>query len=382
MKDLKPRPIKDFALGIFDGPHATPAESSDGAIFLGIKNITADGRLDFSDIRHVSEQELPKWTRRVTPQANDVVLTYEATLHRYAIIPDGFRGCLGRRVALVRPDPNKADSRFMLYYFLSRNWRSVVETFVKSGATVDRLLLEQFPDIPVKFPSLPVQKRIAEILVAYDDLIENNRRRIALLEESARLLYREWFVRLRFPGHEHTGIVNGVPEGWKHKTLGDVITLKRGYDLPANDRIDGPIPIVSSSGITGYHADKKCDPPGIVTGRYGTLGQVYLIQEPFWPLNTALYVSDFKETPAAYAALLLEFSLEGTQSDKAAIPGLNRNVAHRLPVLWPPKHLRDEFNGFAFLSYKQSRILTIQNQKIRTARDLLLPKLMSGEIEI
>src|ERR1039458_9205917 len=107
MKFVEPRPIRDFALGIYDGPHATPKESSDGAVFLGIKNITDDGRLDMSEIRHVSEQELPRWTRRVNPQAGDVVLTYEATLHHYAIIPDGFRGCLGRRVALIRPDPKK-----------------------------------------------------------------------------------------------------------------------------------------------------------------------------------------------------------------------------------------------------------------------------------
>ena len=270
----------------------------------------------------------------------------------------------------------------MLYYFLSPNWRSVVEMFIKSGATVDRLPLEKFPDIPVRFPSLPAQKQIASILSAYDNLIENNRRRMALLEESARLLYREWFVRLRFPGHEHTRIVNGVPDGWERKTLGDALTLKRGYDLPANDRINGPIPIVSSSGITGYHGEKKCDPPGIVTGRYGTLGQVYFIQEPFWPLNTALYVRDFKETPAAYAALLLDFSLQGTQSDKAAIPGLNRNVAHCLPILWPPKLLRDEFNGFALLCYEQTRVLEQQNRKLRSARDLLLPQLMSGELTI
>lgn len=119
MKLAEPRPIKDYCLGIYDGPHATPKESSDGPIFLGIKNITDDGRLDFSEIRHVSEEEFPKWTRRVTPQANDVVFTYEATLHRYALIPENFRGCLGRRVALVRPDPNQVDSHYLLYFFLS-----------------------------------------------------------------------------------------------------------------------------------------------------------------------------------------------------------------------------------------------------------------------
>lgn len=107
MKALSPRPIKDYCLGIYDGPHATPQEAKDGLIFLGIKNITADGRLDFSEIRHVSEDEFPRWTRRVTPQPDDVVFTYEATLHRYAIIPEGFHGCLGRRVVLYAPMSKK-----------------------------------------------------------------------------------------------------------------------------------------------------------------------------------------------------------------------------------------------------------------------------------
>src|SRR5258706_9335003 len=121
------RPIKDYCLGIYDGPHATPQESDDGPIFLGIKNITDDGRLDLSEIRHVSEEEFPKWTKRVAPMGGDLVLTYEATLHRYAIIPDGFNGCLGRRVALIRPDPKKVDRRYLLYYFLSFEWRRIVE---------------------------------------------------------------------------------------------------------------------------------------------------------------------------------------------------------------------------------------------------------------
>ena len=90
MKFAEPRPIKDYCLGIYDGPHATPKEADDGPVFLGIKNITDDGTLDLSEIRHVSEEEYPRWTRRVTPQAGDVVFTYEATLHRYALIPEGF----------------------------------------------------------------------------------------------------------------------------------------------------------------------------------------------------------------------------------------------------------------------------------------------------
>ncbi len=241
MNLVKSRPIKEYALGIYDGPHATPKESSEGAVFLGIKNITGDGRLDFSEIRYVSEEEFPRWTRRVTPQPGDVVLTYEATLHRYAIIPEGFRGCLGRRVALVRPDPKKADSRFLLYYFLSPEWRKVVEGFVITGATVDRIPLEKFPEFPATLPKLSVQKQIAEMLSAYDELIENNLRRMGLLEEAARLLYQEWFVRLRFPGHERNHISNGIPEGWAHKPLSELCeSIDYGYTASADQEEIGP----------------------------------------------------------------------------------------------------------------------------------------------
>ena len=226
MKFAEPCRIEDYCLGIYDGPHATPTEASDGPVFLGIKNITDDGALDLSEIRHVSEEEYPRWTRRVTPQAGDVVFTYEATLHRYAIIPDGFRGCLGRRVALVRPDPDQVDSRYLLYFFLSRGRRQVVESNVVTGATVNRVPLERFPSFPVALPRLRIQQQIADILSAYDDLIENNRRRMALLDEAARQLYREWFVR--FPGHEHTRITNGVPEGWERKTLDDLALITMG----------------------------------------------------------------------------------------------------------------------------------------------------------
>jgi type I restriction enzyme, S subunit len=382
MSRLVERPIKDYCLGIYDGPHATPSEAADGPVFLGIKNITDFGSIDLSEIRHVSEEEFPRWTRRVTPQPGDVVFTYEATLHRYAVIPEGFRGCLGRRVALVRPNPAKVDSRYLLYYFLSHRWRRVIESNVLTGATVDRVPLERFPAFPVAFPRLPVQQRTAEILSAYDELMENNRRRMVLLENAARQLYSEWFVRLRFPGHEHTPVEDGVPDGWQRTDLGKLLTLKRGYDLPTGDRMPGDVPIVSSSGITGVHNEKKASAPGVVTGRYGTIGEVYFRQQDFWPLNTALYVSDFKGNPPVFIAHLLKVVLGGVQSEKAAVPGVNRNVLHRLPVLSPTKRLIDAFAEFAQLSCQQIHLLETTNCRLRAARDLLLPRLMAAEIAV
>lgn len=382
MKFSENRPIKDYCLGIYDGPHATPKEADDGPIFLGIKNFTDDGALNLAEIRHVSEEEYPRWTRRVVPQMGDVVFTYEATLHRYAIIPEGFHGCLGRRVALVRPNPKLVDSRYLLYCFLSRPWRKIVEGNVITGATVDRIPLERFPDFPIALPELRVQRRIADILSAYDDLIENNRRRMVLLEEAVRQLYREWFVRLRFPGHEHTHITNGVPEGWEKVPFESALVLQRGFDLPVQDREDGDVPIYGSTGINGFHNKAKVVGPGIVTGRSGTLGEVRYIEGDFWPLNTALWVKEFRRVPPLFTLFLMrEMDLKQFNGG-ASVPTLDRKIVHRTEILMPPTTLVRSFDEFAVPLFQQIGLLTAQIEKLRAARDLLLPRLMSGEIAV
>src|SRR5688572_12897001 len=122
---------------------------------------------------------------------------------------------------------------------------------------------------------------------------------------------------------------------WRECRLGDVLTLKRGHDLPSDSRYDGDVPVVSSSGITGYHSQAKATGPGVVTGRYGTLGEVFYVEQDFWPLNTALYVVDFKGTYPKFAAYFLRNVLRDYQSDKAAVPGVNRNVLHAIKVRAP-----------------------------------------------
>lgn len=251
-----------------------------------------------------------------------------------------------------------------------------------SGGTRKALTKGMIEGFEVPCPKPQIQDRIVEVLGGYDDLIENNRRRMALLEESARQLYREWFVRLRFPGHEHTRITDGVPEGWERTTLGECLTLKRGHDLPESDRIPGDIPIVSSSGITGFHNQKIADAPGLVTGRYGTLGEVYYVEQDYWPHNTALYVCDFKGNSPRVLYFFLKNALQSTRSNNAAVPGLNRNVLHTVGVLWPSKNLRNQFDEFLNPMFRQLSLLRTTNDRLRTARDLLLPRLMSGEVAV
>ena len=373
--------IKDICTGIYDGPHATPPLSDTGAIFLGISNFN-NGRLDFSDIRYISEDDLPKWTKRVIPQKNDIVFSYEATLNLYAIIPEGFRGCLGRRMALLRVDETKADYKFLYYYFYSDTWRATVNENIVLGATVDRIPLIKFPDFPVELPPLETQHRIADILSAYDDLIENNQKQIKLLEEVAQRLYKEWFVDLRFPGRENTKIVDGVPEGWSRTNINGILTFHRGYDLTKNEMKAGRYPVIGSTSIIGYHNEFKIKGPGIVTGRSGSLGKYQLVWDDFWPHNTSLYISNYKGHNIFFVYSLLQTVDFASLNNGGAIPTLNRNVLSNIEVIEPEKKLQDVFAKIAGPQYQKIRNLEKQNDRLKTARDLLLPKLMSGEVEV
>jgi type I restriction enzyme S subunit len=281
----------------------------------------------------------------------------------------------------VRLDPNLALPKFYYYWFKSLRGSGAIRAIV-TGTNVKGIKGSDLKNITVDYPSIITQQKIADILSKYDDLIENNRRRIELLERSARLLYKEWFVRLRFPGHEHTPIIDGIPEGWERLKLGEVLTLQRGFDLPSAKRTHGQYPIFASTGINGYHEKAKVQAPGIVTGRSGSLGKVMYIAEDFWPLNTTLYVKDFIKVDAVFALHLLENLHLEQYNAGAAVPTLNRNDIHKIKVLCPSCTLKSLFLAFANPIYTQIHFLDRYNQKLKQARDILLPKLMNGEIEV
>jgi type I restriction enzyme, S subunit len=203
-----------------------------------------------------------------------------------------------------------------------------------------------------------------------------------LLEQAARLLYQEWFGHLRFPGHEHVPVVGGVPAGWARVPLGEVLTLQRGFDLPVGDRQEGPIPIYASTGINGYHNIAKVEGPGVVTGRSGSLGTVMFVSEDFWPLNTTLWVKEFKNVGPHFVTHLLSNMHLEQYNGGAAVPTLNRNDVHRIYVLRPSQTLLELFEAQATDLAHQIGILNKAVDKLAQARDLLLPRLMNGEIAV
>ncbi|WP_374601964.1 restriction endonuclease subunit S [Arenimonas sp.] len=396
-------PIKDVCLGIYDGPHATPKESDVGPVFLGIKNVTKDGRLDLSEIRHVSEQEFTQWTRRVVPRKDDIVFSYEATLHLYALIPEGFRGCLGRRMALVRPDTTKVVPRYLHYYFLSPAWKALMLSNVMTGATVDRIPIARFPRFEVRLPRLSAQQRIADTLSAYDDLIENNRRRIALLEQSARLLYREWFVHLRFPGHEHVKVVDGVPEGWRNSNVGqEADFVGRGITPAYDDEADGLVinqkcirdrllNLNQARRQSKVVPDQKIVRFGDVlinsTGE-GTLGRVAQVLKEVPNCTVDSHVTIVRPSGRIGSLYLGRAISEFEELLKTMGRGatnqteLSRDDVSALSILVPSSSIASEFEDQMSPVIRLIVNLLDQNEALSLARDLLLPRLMSGDLVV
>ena len=294
-------------------------------------------------------------------------------------IPEGNKYLHNQRLGLVQiTDPQRIDRDFLYYLLNSYEYRSQVRGSA-SGATVRHTAPSRIKACTLRIPrDVSYQHQVGQCLSSYDTLIENNRRRMALLEESARLLYREWFVRLRFPGYEHTPIVDGVPRGWGRKTLGETITLNYGKALKADTRVDGEFPVYGSSGIVGSHDKALVKGPAIILGRKGNVGSVFWSSKSFFPIDTVYFID-----PSS-SDLYLFYSLKNMHfiSTDVAVPGLNRNFAYSRPLLRPSQTFLGAFNDFVVPVHLQIDKLGEMNQKLRAARDHLLPRLMSGAITV
>jgi len=381
--------MSDTFLGLYDGPHGTPRPSDEGRVFLGIGNITDDGHLDLSSARRIADDQFAQWTKRVTPQPKDIVFTYEATLNRYAIIPNGFDGCLGRRVALIRPNPDVADYRFLFYSFFSREWRETIERNRLSGATVDRVPLSLFPNFPIRLPSLPIQHRIADILSAYDDLIENNTRRIAILEDMARRLFEEWFACAE---SENELEING----WRTASLKEVAEISYGFPFKSNQfsaQANGT-PVVRirdvPDGRSNTWTQEPFDPKYTVKNGDILIGMDGIFHMSQWSGGDAALnqrVARLRPREGFSRGFIFLSAYPQIKFFEATITGTT--VAHlgakhldTIRIRVAPPDVQRKADEFLSEIDAQVLCLRVTNTNLRATRDLLLPKLISGGIEV
>ncbi len=329
--------------------------------------------------------------------AGTLCITIAANIADTAIL--SFDACFPDSVIGFIPDEQKADARFIKYLFDATIQRQVKQ--FTQGAAQDNLSQEKLLSITFHVPGVDEQKRIASILSTYDDLIENNRRRMALLEESARLLYQEWFVRLRFPGYEHTRIVDGVPEGWEKRNLGSVAEVNRQSLTITHD---GEIEYVDISSVTPNHINETTtynfrDAPSRARRivQHGDI--IWSCVRPnrrshavIWQppsnliVSTGFAVITPTELPTSYLyqATTMDTFVGYLENHArgAAYPAVVAGDFERGMIVVPPKMLVASFDEFVKPLLTQTHNLQQQNQKLRAARDLLLPRLMSGEIAV
>jgi type I restriction enzyme S subunit len=271
------------------------------------------------------------------------------------------------------------DGRFI--YFLMKLMLPTVK-HLSSGTASGRenVSKSSFANIQVRVPPLLIQQKIAELLSAYEDIIENNSRRIELLEQAAQQLYKEWFVRFRFPGYESLYFTKGIPNGWEVVKLEDVIEFLNGK-VAKNMEADG-YPVYGSNGIIGYSKNALYE-NGIILGRVGAYcGSVELCTEKFWASDNTIVVKSKQTANIMFCYYLLIRMNLNMYAGGAAQPLITQSVLKKIKILLPPLQLQNVFNDKVNIIYEQIRILQTKNQNLIKQRDLLLPRLMSGKIEV
>ena len=349
--------------------------------------------------RCVSDEAKERFKNQVIPENSVMFTSIGNTIGKCAI--SSAESLTNQQINSIIVNEHN-DFRFV-YYLLCNN----VETVKSLGASSATPIVNktEFQQIRLKAPDLPEQQRIGDILSAYDSLIENNRRRIQLLEQSARMLYKEWFVHLRFPGHEHVKIKNGVPEGWERKTVGDVAEVLSGFAFKSSTfQSEGNFAIVTIKNVQDGQFDTVCSssidqPPkemqdhcylrtgDVLLSLTGNIGRVCMVHGDGFLLNQRVAKLQAKDV-FTRSFVYCMFRNEGFQS---LLTNLSYGVAQQnlspvkmksIELNVPPNRLIEDFTDVAEPLMDQILILNRENEKLRQARDILLPKLMSGKVEV
>lgn len=360
----------------YDGPHATPRRVDKGPFFLNISSLSS-GRLDLSQSDHVSDEEFVKWTRRVTPQENDLLFSYETRLGEAALMPGGVKACLGRRMALLRPDPEVVHPQFLLYYYLSPAFQRLIEQNTIHGATVNRISLSTMGKWPVDIPPIQSQKAIAEVLGSLDDKIAANTKLEKTVDELAAALTSQAISSgPELPLLELAEITMGSsPAGTSLNESGEGIVFYQGVrdfgvryperriwtDAPVRfaEELDILFSVRAPVGRANIAPEKLCIGRGLASLR-SRLGAPYTLfhavkSSPIWQ----------------------RFDSEGT-----VFGSINRKQLEAVTLKWVDSRELESLEADLASLENLLRTATSMKETLAAMRDALLPQLMSGKLRV
>jgi type I restriction enzyme, S subunit len=358
-----------------------------------------DGFIDTDNVRYVDEATFRRWTRRGVPLPGDVVLTREAPLGEVGIIRKPEALFLGQRTIMYRVAPDKVDPYFLMYSMLSDFMQGQIQSY-GSGSTVEHMRLPDCFHLLLPLPPMKTQRKIAAVLSAYDDLIENNNRRITLLEEMAQRIYREWFVEFRYPGHEDVPLVDSelgrIPEGWEIQPFAALGEYVNGHAFKPEDWGSEGLPIIKIRELKNGVTDE--------TPRYsGDLGAKYAIADgdllfswsadldaylwtggPAW-LNQHLFRVDPSHglrQAFIFHALKERMAEFRRRAQGTTMRHIKRSALTQVTCVVPPETRRNQLEEVVAPVDRLALGLVRGTRNLRATRDLLLPRLISGQIDV
>ncbi|MBI4847345.1 MAG: restriction endonuclease subunit S [Nitrospirae bacterium] len=366
-----------------------------------VKDLTRFG-ISFDTCRHISEEDYQKLIQQnCKPEIGDVLISKDgaSALDTVCEIKKSLEVVLLSSVAILRPNAQKISSSFLRYYLDAESTRQYMKNAFTTGAAIPRVVLKDFKKVRILVPPMPVQHKIASILSAYDDLIENNNRRIKILEEMAQAIYREWFVNFRFPGHEKVKRVKSelgmIPEGWEVKTLVDICTIVMGQSPKSEFYNEDGNGLPFHQGVTDF-GDRFPTTRiySTVQNRIAEAGDIlFSVRAPVARINIAnkkmvigrglcAIRSRTANQFFVFQQLKDKFQETDTMGGGTIFKSVTKEDVHSIKMIEPSNKVLTQFEEIIKPVFSKLEILTNKNFILRKTRDLLLPKLISGEIDV
>jgi len=413
--------LSEVCLSISDGDHQPPPKTTTGIPFVTISDITNTNQFDFSNTMFVPQEYYDNLDSRRKPQIDDILYSVVGSFGIPVYMREDARFVFQRHIAILRPDKEKVEPKFLYYTMLNRDFYMKADA-AAIGAAQRTVSLTALRNMEINLPPGDVQRKIADILSHYDNLLENNQKQIKLLEEAAQRLYKEWFVDLRFPGHETTPIVDGVPEGWKRHFLSEIIEYEIGGgwgEESVTEKCDKPAYVIRGTDLYGithgdisevpyrYHAANNLKSRELVDGdiifevsggsKTEGVARTVLIRDIILqflrtPVMCASFCKLVRVKEKQHAQLLFEafqymrFSGKTGEYDKKSASSIVnyrwKDFLAQETILIPNEKLLLKYNALSENVYQMILLKSVEIETAKQARDRLLPKLMSGEIEV
>ena len=360
------RTIRELCSVVADCPHSTPKWTTNGRIVVRNNNIK-HGRIDLSSPSYTDEEHFAQRIKRAKPQPGDIIITREAPIGDVGMIPENTECCLGQRMVLLRADQSVCDNFYLLYSLQSLYVQHQISWSEGTGTTVSNLRIPHLEQIQIPYLPLEQQTKISSVLRALEEKIENNTRLNDNLQQQAQAIYSSMFI-------------DNPDPAWSHGHLSDLITVKYGKDH--KKLADGIYPVYGSGGIMRYVERPLYNKESVLIPRKGTLNNVMYVNQPFWSVDTMFYTEMKLPNVAKFVYHFVKAKDLASMNAGSAVPSMTTDILNAMEVVIPSASALEEFESLVAPMYEAMEANDVQSKALSQMRDTLLPKLMSGEIDV